>query len=322
MTASSYRLYLVGLPEIKTIDDFALMTRLSKGFLFKLWKFNGNYYKTVSIPKSNGELREISCPSKDMKAVQGWILRNILNRVSVSEQATAYIKKTNLLNNVFPHRNNRYFLCMDLKSFFPSIKYSKVYSVFKLLGYTPFISHFLTGLCTKDGVLPQGAVTSPCLSNIVCIRLDRRISGFTGKRNITYTRYADDLIFSGMNPNLFDRVFNVVRKIIEEDGYEINSKKTRILGPRQKRKITGLVVSDDKVGVGKVLKSELRAKINNYHYWKGSEEEKQKNYFQIQGWFSHLRVIDPAGYQQLKNYDLKRKRKSSKTSELSEESPF
>src|ERR1035441_1453555 len=203
--SNSYRLSLLGLPEIKTLDDLALLTRLSKSFLYKLWKFNNNYYKSLTIPKANGEPRKLLCPSGDLKAVQGWILRNILNRVFISEYATAYVKNKNLLNNVYPHNGNKYFLCIDLKNFFPSINYPKVFSIFNLLGYEKLVCHFLAGLCTKDGFLPQGGVTSPCLSNIVCVRIDRRISGFTGKRNITYTRYADDMTFSSMNPNLFKR---------------------------------------------------------------------------------------------------------------------
>ena len=108
-------------------------------------------------------------------------------------------------DNVSPHKTNRYFICIDLEDFFPSISLNRVRKLFLLLGYSTRAVNILTRLCTCGEGLPQGAVTSPAISNLVVSKLDRRIGGYTSRRNIAYTRYADDITISCNNYILLNK---------------------------------------------------------------------------------------------------------------------
>jgi len=164
------------------------------------------------------------------------------------------------------------------------------------------MAHVLTSLCTCNGRLPQGAVTSPALSNIVCLRLDRRISGYTGKRNIVYTRYADDMTFSSMNPNRLIGAKRMVQHIVTEEGFNLNECKTRYMGPRQRRRVTGLVIGDNSIGVGKRRKRRLRAALHRLAAGNLVNEEREALGRHLVGWLAFLRDVDRKGYGQLRVY--------------------
>jgi retron-type reverse transcriptase len=302
MNGNPYLQRMIGIPAVKDLQSLSDQTHLSKALLFKLSKCNDKFYKHFELPKRGGGSRTISCPAREMKAVQAWILRRILERVSVADAATAYIPGKNILQNLRPHKGNRYFLCMDIEDFFPSITYPKIYTIFKTLGYNPHVAHIFTSLCTCDDRLPQGSVTSPALSNIVCIRMDHRISAYAGKRNIAYTRYADDMTFSSKTPSRLISVHKVVAEIVQSEGYRINEDKTRFMGPRRRRKITGLVVSDENVGVGRSRKRILRAALHALLTKPLADEEKSKLRYHLGGWLAYMKDVDVEGFGQLRRY--------------------
>jgi len=239
-----------------------------------------------------------------MKAVQSWILHNILQKVELSETATGFRERIGIRENALAHKDNQYILCMDVDNFFPTIKYSMVFNVFKTLGYNVHVSHILTSLCTCKGILPQGGVTSPIISNIICIRLDRRIAGYVGKHNVTYTRYADDLTFSSLSFPRLMRIKKFVERIIHEEGFTLNNDKTRFMGRSKRKKVTGLVISDKGVGIGKTKKRALRAKIYQLLKNKVEENDKPKLVNHINGWLAFLFHIDEAGVRALERYAL------------------
>ena len=310
MSETYSRLQLVGLPDIRNLEDLSEQTHLSKGLLYKLSKCNNLHYKRFDIPKRGGKTRRITSPSREMKAVQVWILRNILDKISVSNAATAFRKNKGILVNAENHKhdryyNNKYFLCLDIEDFFPSITAERIFKVFKTLGYKDFVSKILTSFCTCDGTLPQGGVTSPALSNIVCTLLDRRIIGYVGKKNVAYSRYADDMTFSCMSPNRLIGVKRFVQKIVEDEGFKLNEDKTRFLGPKKQRKITGLIVSDDRIGVGLKTKRLLRAKIHRLYTRNMPEAERQALLLHIRGWICFIEDVDRKTYDHLQRYLLK-----------------
>lgn len=289
------------IPKLDRLHDLSTATHLSPGLLFKLSTHNGWYYKVYTIPKSSGEVREIAEPARPMKAVQYWILRNILQHLPLHPAATGFRKGQNTLKNASIHKNNRYVLCLDIDDFFPSIEYPFVYTIFHSLGYNMHASHILASLCTLNGRLPQGGVTSPILSNLCCVRLDRRISGYCGPRNIAYTRYADDMTFSSMNSARLVGLYQRVKTIIEDEHFAVNEAKTRYMGPARRKKITGLVVGDGQAGIGRKLERTIRASI--YNLSKNNElagiswtEE------QLRGWLAYLHSVDPNRYQRMIDY--------------------
>lgn len=294
---------LMGLPTITNLDDLSFCTRVSKNLLWKLARASGSFYVEVTIPKKNGGTRQLACPSKKMKALQAWILRNILEKVKIHSSATAFIKGTNIMTNILPHKNNNFVLCTDLKNFFNTIPYYIVYDIFNTLGYNQKTSYVLANICCYKGNLPQGGVTSPALSNIACINLDRRLSRLSGFRNIVYSRYADDMSFSANNPEKLIKSYMVINQIIQEEGFTINPQKTRLLCPGNRRLITGLIINDSKkVTIGREKVKIVRSAIYNLETSNLNIKDFTQLSNRINGWMSFLKSVDEESFNKLFAY--------------------
>jgi hypothetical protein len=186
---------------------------------------------------------------------------------------------------------------MDFQDFFRSIGRDKIFTVFRTFGYNSSISYALTNLCTYNGSLPQGAVTSPALSNIVCMRLDRRLVGFTSRRNIAYTRYSDDLAFSATNPSRLNGLVAWVERIARTEGFLINDGKTRYMDPGTQCRLTGIVLGKDRrgndiYGVGRGKERQLRTIIHALLKTHPTDASYEAELSRLKGWFSFLMDID------------------------------
>jgi len=304
-------LLLQGLPVMSDLDDFAKEARLSKDTIYRLSKYSTEYYKIYEIPKKSGGVRLIAQPSRMMKGIQGWILVKILNKLTPSVNSTGFRKGYNLLRNAMPHVGAVEILNLDIKDFFHSTKAKKIFNLFRSIGYNILISHILTKICCYQGSLPQGGPCSPVLANLTNSKLDRRIAKFCGQRSIIYTRYADDLTFSIPQLNYSNFLIKVITEIVEDEGYRVNTKKTRIAGNSRQKKITGLILSDQKVGIGRQQYRLLRAKIHAYSKLKRRNQKKENH---INGWLSFIQDVDLERYDMLKKYCQKLSKKiESKT---------
>jgi len=284
------KLNMFGLPAIQTVDDFSFLTHISKYTIYQLSYRSKKYYKTYKIKKKSGKERTIYEPSRKLKGLQVWILVNILNKVKVSSSCKGFEKKCSTLDNALPHKGSNIVLTIDLKDFFPSITSTQVYNIFKTLGYNKTIATILTNICTYDTFLPQGSPCSPKLGNLVTWKLDVRIQGYVGRRGINYTRYADDLTFSGLNPSKVVKIYPMVKHIIESENFALNNSKTRIAGSARAKIITGLVLSGDNIGIGKKKYKKIRSKI--HHLTFPEEQENIKLLYEVQGWISYLNSVD------------------------------
>jgi RNA-directed DNA polymerase len=167
------------------------------------------------------------------------------------------------MTNVKIHENNKYLLKIDLKDFFPSIKINWVMQVFKELGYENYVAFYLASLCCFDGKLPQGAPSSPAISNIVAIHLDRRLYRLAKKFNLNYSRYADDMAFSG---DKIDGCFiHYVCDIINNCGFSVNENKIRMYKDRGSKIITGISLA---TGVPRITRSYRRELEQQLYYIK------------------------------------------------------
>lgn len=236
------------LPIIFDLKHLSLLLGMSHSTLYNMLQIKNNLYKKSMIPKKNGGSRELTIPSKNLRIIQRWILENILYKLSTSINATGFIQNKSILDNAKPHVGKKCLINLDLKDFFPNIKFNSVYSLFNKIGYSKHISMILANLCTYNGVLPQGAPTSPCISNLLCKRLDKRLSTFSNNNNFTYTRYADDMSFSGEKKIL--KYLPLIKKIVESEGFKFNSKKERILFGHNQQSVTGLIINE-KISVPK-----------------------------------------------------------------------
>ncbi|MCU6304308.1 retron St85 family RNA-directed DNA polymerase [Enterobacter quasiroggenkampii] len=225
------------------MDDLSQSLRLPKEVISKFSVNNDRYYHRIEMKKKTGGIRHIESPLKELKAIQRWVLRYILDKLSPSVYAKGFVRNKSILDNAKPHEGNQYVLNLDLQDFFTNIQASHIYTLFKNIGYNNNIAFILTSFCTKGGYLPQGAPTSPALSNLVCLRLDHRISTYCKKRALTYTRYADDLCISGNKILILQKASYLIKDIICDEGFTINVKKEKFLGPKVRREVTGLTVT-------------------------------------------------------------------------------
>ncbi|MCF7838327.1 MAG: retron St85 family RNA-directed DNA polymerase [Candidatus Marinimicrobia bacterium] len=303
MSEVKHRLRLLDLPFFETIEDLAALIRVDAGRLRLLSSHPEKFYRTYRISKRSGGWRKICSPSKELKAIQAWILRNVLDKLSPSQYATAYVSGKRLLDNVSPHANNRYFISMDIRNFFPSVTSFRVRAIFEALGYSMLAGSTLARLCCYFHGLPQGGVTSPALSNLVCLRLDRRLAGLAARRNIVFTRYADDITFSSNNRNALCRMLPITYKILISERFQPNEDKLRVMGPRVRCSITGLVkdASVGRFGIGRHKKCAMRAVMHNLL----ARHEASPDYTDeasIVGWLSFLQSVDGESYRQMTRY--------------------
>jgi RNA-directed DNA polymerase len=294
---------LLNLPSIDTINDFSNKTKISSGTLFKISSKPELFYKIVEIQKKYGNgTRILACPSYKLKAIQAWILRNILEKFPVHPNATAYNGKS-LDKNLSPHIGNEYLLCLDLENFFPNTKRERVFSLFFNMGYSKQASVMFTNYCTFKGGLPQGGVTSPYLSNLINKPLDEEINKLCNISNITYTRYADDITLSSNSRRRLIETQNKIKDILNSFGYDINNRKTRFLHQGVQRRVTGLIYNNDGiVTIGRKNKRLIRAKIYNLetNLLKVDEAEKLRDH--IDGWMAFLKSVDSRIYHELTDY--------------------
>lgn len=253
-------LYEKGLPIIYDQEHLAVLVGYSKEYLYRASNGPSYFYRKFKIPKISGGLRKIAEPLPSLKEIQRWILDNILYNCKFNKYAKAFIPGKSIRENARFHRNQKIVLSLDMKNFFESIPSYKIYHFFWWLGYCKAVATMLTNLCTLNGSLPQGAPTSPALSNLVCYSLDCRLSGFTVKNNIRYTRYSDDLTFSGeFNPG---SVIRLVEKILYNEGFELNKNKIRLMKNHNRQEVTGIVVNDKMQAV-----REIRRKLRQDIYY-------------------------------------------------------
>lgn len=288
--AYNMKLYMLGLPALENIRDFSDLTHVSARTIFNLSIHSDKYYKTFTIPKKSGKPRTISQPARALKGLQSWILVHILNKLSVSEACKGFEAGSSTKDNAIPHIGANNMLSLDLKDFFPTVKRNQVYNIFKALGYNNVMCAMFTNICSFQGALPQGSPCSPKLANLSASSLDVRIKGYVEKRGIKYTRYADDLTFSGMHPEQLVKILPMVKHIIREENFEINPEKTRVAGASKAKSVTGLIVTHDAVGVGKEQFKKIRAKIQ--HLTLPSEQSNSKLLFEVGGWLSYLNSVD------------------------------
>lgn len=250
-----------GLPFLFSKAHLAGFLDLKPDKLQEIIDRKNSFYRTFHIPKSNGSARRISAPEGDLKVVQRSILRTILERVPLHPSSNGFKKGKSILSNAENHVGQEIVIKMDIKDFFPSITLERIKGVYLNLGYPEGVASVLAELSTHKGRLPMGAPTSPYLSNIIASRLDRRFTNLGKKRDFTYSRYADDLAFSSQNEQ-FSQNISFFRKIIRDEGFEVNEKKVVIARKGGRQKITGVVVNR-KMNVVKAEYKKLRAVVYN-----------------------------------------------------------
>lgn len=245
-------------PATLTVQDLLTLFQLSERNLYKLTNRPKHYYRTFSIPKRSGGFRTIEAPTPLLKKIQQQILENFLEPHPVSRFAKAYKKGATLKEMARFHVKQHMVVRIDLTDFFGSLKEASVFRFFRQQGYSEAVTVILTKLTTYKGALPQGAPTSPTLSNILMRKVDEKVGRYCSENKIRYTRYADDLVFSG-NFSI-KRLLAKLHSVLAPQQLRINNKKTRIMRRHSTQMVTGLVVND-KLGIARNTRRKLRQEL-------------------------------------------------------------
>ena len=217
------------------------------------------HYKVFKIPKCSGNYRTIYEPDYTLKSIQRNILNNVLSDRRTSDFACAYKKGIGLVDNAKPHLNKKYILKLDIKDFFPSIDFVSVYKkAFPRYIYPEAVASLLTNLTTYNNFLPQGAPTSSYISNLILRSFDIKIGKFCKENNISYTRYCDDMTFSG-DFNI-SQVITLVKSELLKNNFILNKKKIKVICANKPQIVTG-IVCNVKLTVPRMYKKKIRQEI-------------------------------------------------------------
>jgi RNA-directed DNA polymerase len=258
------RLRKRGLPECNTDEEIALAMGIGVAKLHFLTynqpTSSSSHYFRFQILKKTGEARTISAPMPELKAAQRWILKHILENIEVHDAAHGFCRNRSIITNVKPHIGADVIVKLDLQHFFQSIEYKRVKELFYSFGYSETAATIFGLICTIMEIdangkirfnntekrhLPQGAPTSPAISNLACDRLDTLLTKLANNLEFHYTRYADDLTFSGFGKALrkVDDLIHESKLIINDEGFTVRSEKIKVLGKSVQQEVTGVIVN-------------------------------------------------------------------------------
>lgn len=248
------------LRSLRLLDGVRIQEENYFSCLYAVSNHPEQHYHPASVPKKGGGVRRLLVPDPLLCRIQKNILRHVLAELPISEYAAAYKPGTSIVENAKPHVGAKELLKLDIRHFFDSITFFQVYGqAFPSTCYPPAIRTMLANLCCCRDLLPQGAPTSPAVSNLVMKPFDEYMGNWCQERGIGYTRYCDDMAFSGE----FDRreVQNKVRSFLAAYGFELNEQKTRVQKAHQRQTVTGIVVNE-KPQVSRAYRRKLRAEVH------------------------------------------------------------
>ncbi|WP_428264391.1 reverse transcriptase family protein [Haliangium sp.] len=284
----------------------------------------GTHYHRWTVPKRDGGARLISAPKPELKRVQTWIARNISEHLPVHGAAHGFLAGRSTVTNAAVHSGADVVVKLDIRDFYPSITLPRVKGVFRKAGYGEQVATVLALLCTESPreeivvrgrphyvavgprSLPQGAPTSPSITNALSLRLDSRLAGLARAHGVRYTRYADDLTFSWHDGRdaAVGKLIDAVRRIVADEGFAVHEKKTRVMRAGRRQKVTGLVInrSGPRQGaasggpavpparVPRRLVRQLRAAIHNREQGRPGQGE---SLAVLRGWAAYVHMTDP-----------------------------
>lgn len=290
------KIWMHNMPVIYNQDHLCRILGYLPIYVYAVVNAPDKFYRKFMIDKKSGGKRVISEPLPNLKEIQKWILSHILYKAEISPYAKAYIPGKSIKDNVRFHRRQKKVLSLDIKAFYDHLTDWMVFQFFVEVGYDDSVAMMLTRLCCLDGCLPQGAPTSATLSNILMRGFDEKIGMFCREKNIRYTRYADDMTFSGDFNEL--EVIRHVRKNLKEMQLHLNEKKTRVRNQGQQQEVTGVVVNY-KTQLARSIRKEIRK--NMYYIQKYGLEShlayinvEHKNYLKhLLGRVSYALFINP-----------------------------
>ncbi len=285
-----------GLPVIYNTTHLSLLVGYKVNYLKRAVFFTKYFYRSFGIKKANGSIRTLSEPLPSLKEIQLWILTEVLYKNKVSKYAKGYVPKRGIKDHLKYHTKEPKVLTLDIKKFFDSVKMEHIENLFLEMGYSQNISNLLTKLCYLNNSLPQGAPTSPYLTNILLYNFDETISKYCRENNLKYTRYADDLAFSGDIKKI--ALIKLVKSELRKLDLKLNNDKIKLMLPYQKQVISGVTVND-KIQVSKKKRNSIRnemfyiKKFDLENHMEKTGQNKSNYFLHLMGRINYILLINP-----------------------------
>lgn len=313
-----------GLPIWKSESDVAaaLGVSLKELRFYAIHRERDRFFNYVrfAIPKRSGGHRVIMAPKRRLKALQRRLLEQLVSQLPVSEHAHGFRAGRSTKSNAQPHVGQKMVVRVDLKDFFPTVTFGRVRGYLIALGYGFPVATTLACLMTEaerqpvsldDGTIVhvpvthrhcvQGAPTSPGLCNAIVRKLDRRLAGLARKFGVNFTRYADDLTFSGsLDRRQAHGLARAVRRVVEAEGFVVNAKKTAFLGHGRRQTVTGAVVNHT-LGLPRQERRRLRAMLHHQAHGKPPHDGRKQPVTpaHLQGKLAYLKMLNPGQWERL-----------------------
>lgn len=310
-------------PALLTLGHLALRSEVSHASLRRFVAHDPDAYRSFGIRKRSGGVRIIHVPEPQLLKVQRWLARHILNKVQVHQRSFAFAPDTSIVNCAAKHCGSQWLVKLDVRGFFGSISELQIYRVFRSLNYQPLIAFELARLCTfapasspryqlgnwrnwkeykieayshrGQGYLPQGAPTSPMLSNLAMRELDDILMRIGGKYGVYYTRYSDDMTFSTRSKAFSRRrakdLIIEVRDSITSAGLRLNGGKTTIVPPGARKVVLGLIVDGTEPTLPREFRSLLRQHLHYLERFGPVFHAQIRNFDTVSGMRRHIRGL-------------------------------
>lgn len=257
-----------------------------------------SHYRVGQLRKNTGGVRYLRVPDWELYSRQHFLLQEVLRYLPVSESAYAYRKGIGIRDCAARHVDREVLIHMDIKDFFGSIREEKVFEcILRETGYPRNLANYISRICCCRGSLPQGACTSPMLSNI-CFRVcDEALEALAREYRLVYTRYSDDLYFSGSTAETAEIIRKVTR-ILQAHGFRVNREKTKVLRKNSAQRVLGLTVNE-RLQTGRIYRRELRQELYYLERYGSSADGVEKAggllryLYRIKGKISYVLAIDP-----------------------------
>lgn len=304
-----------GLPPWNTESHVAKALDLTTG---KLWWLAAHrfddavcHYVQFRVPKRSGGHRVIMAPKTELKAVQRRLLAELVGKLPVSEYAHGFVPGRSVKTNAAPHVDRRVVLRFDLEDFFGTVTFGRVRGYLIAMGYGFDVATVVSLLATEAERQPvevddeicyvpvghrycvQGAPTSPALCNAITHKLDRRMAGLADSIGFTYTRYADDMTFSGDDEDRIGLLLRAVRDIVEDEGFRLNDDKTAVMRSGGSQKVTGVTVNDT-LGLSRKQRRKIRAMVHRLESERVSGTADPAELDELRGKLAWVRMLNPA----------------------------
>jgi hypothetical protein len=268
------------------------------------------HYVTFAIPKRRGGERLIMAPKNRLKAVQRALNAMLVSKLPVSAYAHGFRSGRSVRSNAQPHVGKQVVLRLDLKDFFPAIHFGRVRGLLVSLGYSYPVATTLGALMTEaprqpvrvgertlyppvgSRSCPQGAPTSPGLSNAVVMKLDHRLAGLARKHGFDYTRYADDLTFSGNDPAAAHALRLAATRVVREEGFEVNAEKTLLMRAGGRQQVTGVTVNRV-LGLSRRERRTLRAALHRAAQQRAAGKADAGLVARLRGKLAYVLMLNP-----------------------------